>query len=184
MTQPATDPDHFLIIDLEATCWESREESAKNVSEIIEIGLVVLNTRTNQVDDQRSIIVRPERSKVSKFCTELTTLTQEDVDKGISFEEAYLILYNDYYSAVTPWASYGMYDKNMFIRNSDRYDWDTPMSDDHTNVKDLFTKKTGKKAPGMTGALAHFNIPLVGTHHRGLDDALNITKIYQALQKL
>jgi inhibitor of KinA sporulation pathway (predicted exonuclease) len=33
-------------------------------------------------------LVKPERSTVSEFCTELTTLTQEQVDQGMSFAEA------------------------------------------------------------------------------------------------
>lgn len=34
------------------------------------------------------IIVRPEQSTVSAFCTELTGLTQAEVDAGVSFAEA------------------------------------------------------------------------------------------------
>lgn len=48
----------------------------------------------------------------------------------------------------------------------------------HINVKTLFAlkNKLGHEQ-GMAGALAMLNIPLEGTHHRGVDDAKNIAKI-------
>ena len=34
---------------------------------------------------------------------------------------------------------------------------------------------------GMKGALAMMNVPLEGTHHRGVDDARNIAKLAQII---
>ena len=46
------------------------------------------------------------------------------------------------------------------------------------NVKELFYDLKGlKKKVGMNGALEILQIPLEGTHHRGVDDAKNIAKI-------
>lgn len=173
----------ILICDLEATCWETKEESTKHTSEIIEIGIVVLNLETGEVEKSEGILVKPTISVVSPFCTKLTTITQELLDKeGISFKDAYFKLTEEYDSYDTPWASYGEYDKNMLIKQSNRYDWDTPMSNSHTNVKTLFSNKiNGGKPVGMASALRTLKIPLEGTHHRGVDDARNIAKIFLKL---
>ena len=55
-------------------------------------------------------MVKPERSRVSEFCTKLTTLTQKDVDKGMPFSEACDVLKKVYSSKNRVWASYGAYD--------------------------------------------------------------------------
>lgn len=176
--------DHLIICDLEATCWPTKEESARNTSEIIEIGVVLLNLRTRQIEKSQGIIVKPVQSKVSEFCTQLTTLTQEQCDAGIEYDKAYDILIDEYDSLNTPWISYGDYDRTMFERQSARWSVPTPMSKSHVNIKLLYTLMSKEhKALGMDRALKALNIPLVGTHHRGIDDALNITKIFLELTK-
>ena len=53
-----------------------------------------------------------------------------------------------------------------------------PLSSDHINVKTLFSEVKGlRRKVGMKGALGILEIPLEGTHHRGVDDAKNIAKI-------
>ena len=64
--------------------------------------------------ERESIIVKPERSQVSEFCTQLTTLTQAEVDQGITFSEACALLGRRYKSLERVWASWGNYDQNMF----------------------------------------------------------------------
>lgn len=174
--------DKLLIVDLEATCWETREESAKNTSEIIEIGIVRLDLNTGKIEKSEGIIVQPYFSKVSPFCTKLTTLTQADVDKGITFDKAYDKLVDEYDSKNTPWTSFGAYDKKMLERQSQAWEAQSPMSEHHVNVKLLIALLSkNHKAVGMERVLKDLNIPLVGTHHRGIDDALNITKIFQRI---
>ena len=53
-----------------------------------------------------------------------------------------------------------------------------PLSQNHINVKTLFFEVKGlNRKVGMNGALDILEIPLEGTHHRGIDDAKNIAKI-------
>ena len=76
-----------LVIDLEATCFSGRPPEGQR-SEIIEIGNAVLYTEDLRIEAGPEILVRPTVSAVSAFCTELTSLTQEDVDRrGVSLEE-------------------------------------------------------------------------------------------------
>jgi len=67
------------IVDVEATCWQDGPPAGQ-VSEIIEIGLTTVDLSLGQRIGRHRILVRPQRSAVSAFCTELTGLTQAEVD--------------------------------------------------------------------------------------------------------
>jgi len=90
--------DKIVVIDIEATCWEGNIPEGMS-SDIIEIGVCLLDIHTGEISDNKGIMVLPERSIVSPFCTELTTITQEMLDKeGVSFKEACSILKKEYLS--------------------------------------------------------------------------------------
>lgn len=175
--------DKILICDLEATCWE--ENPPPNAeSEIIEIGICILDLKTLSIEDNEGIIVKPEWSTVSEFCTKLTTLKQEDVDKGISLNDACQILRKKYNSKNRAWASYGEYDRRMFQRECELKNINYPFGSFHINVKGVVETMLGEQV-GMDKALQKLNMPLEGTHHRGIDDARNIAKVYKLiLEKL
>lgn len=177
--------DTILIIDLEATCWDGRPPQGQE-SEIIEIGVCILDTKTGEISKNEGILVRPQYSKVSAFCTELTSITKEMLDeKGVLLEDALDILRVEYDSEDTTWASYGNYDLNMLQSQCRRFRVDYPLDNDHINVKTLFGEvhPTIRKSVGMSRALGELGFPLEGTHHRGVDDAKNIAKIlYWCLQ--
>ncbi|WP_298139644.1 3'-5' exonuclease [Flavobacterium sp.] len=170
--------DKIIIIDLEATCWQVPVPQGQE-NEIIEIGLAVLDTLTGTISKNKGILIKPQRSKVSPFCTELTTITQELLDsKGVSFQEAIDQLVDEYQPDLYTWASYGQYDLNMLKKQCNSFGVLYPMGDEHINVKVLFSDVYGLQKPtGMNGALHMLNLPLEGTHHRGVDDAKNIAKI-------
>jgi inhibitor of KinA sporulation pathway (predicted exonuclease) len=173
----------IIVVDLESTCWEHKPPEGE-VSEIIEIGICVLNTETGRIEHNKGIFVKPTRSKVGEFCTRLTTLTQEMVDEGITFKEACQLLLDEYQTKDHTWASYGAYDLNMFKKQCESFGVEYPFGNDHINVKTLFAEKNKLKKPlGMSGALVKMYIPLEGTHHRGIDDAKNIAKILYTLVK-
>lgn len=169
--------DKIIIIDLEATCWQGAVPAGQE-NEIIEIGLSVLDAQTGEISMNQGILVKPQRSKVSPFCTELTTITQDMLDKqGVYFDQAIEILAEQYEPEDYTWASYGAYDINMLQKQCKKFSVRYPMGRQHINVKQLFAETKGIKPTGMNGALHILNIPLEGTHHRGVDDAKNIAKI-------
>lgn len=178
--------DNILIIDLEATCWEDRPPRGQE-SEIIEIGVCIMDAKTGKISKNEGILVKPQYSKVSPFCTELTSITQQMLDdEGVLLEDALDILRVEYDSEDLTWASYGKYDLNMRQNQARRFNVDYPLSDDHINVKTLFGElhPTIRKSVGMASALGELNLKLEGTHHRGVDDAKNIAKIlYWCLQQ-
>lgn len=169
------------VIDVEATCWEGQPPPG-SVSEIIEIGLTVVDVRERRRASRHRILVRPERSTVSEFCRELTGLTQDEVARGVSFAQACRTLVEEYGAGVRPWASWGEYDRRQFARQSRAdsvaYPFGYPTERLHTNAKAVFTEAYGlRRKPGMAQALQIAGRPLEGRHHRGEDDAWNIAAL-------
>ena len=168
--------DEIIIVDVEATCWQGAPPPGQH-SEIIEVGICLLGLKTRTLSDKRSILVRPQRSTVSFFCTELTTLTQEQVDEGVPFHEACALLEADFRSRERVWASWGAYDRNMFRSQCKGFGVPYPFGEKHVNIKQLFADLRGHRPVGMGGALRRVEMALEGTHHRAHDDAWNIGRL-------
>lgn len=165
------------VVDVEATCW-SEQPPPGQVNEIIEIGLSVVDLDTLERVGKHRILVKPERSQISPFCTELTGLTQAEVDGGVSFEQACRQLARDHQAGERPWASWGDYDRKQFERQCQASGAPYPFGRRHLNAKLVFAEANGlRKRPGMAQALQMAGLPLEGRHHRGDDDAWNIAAL-------
>ncbi|SOB81035.1 3'-5' exonuclease [Streptomyces sp. 1331.2] len=173
----AADPHLLNVIDVEATCWQGQPPPGQ-VSEIIEIGLTVVDLRAGERLAKHRLLVRPARSQVSPFCTELAGLTQAEVDGGLSFREACRQLAARHRAGSIAWASWGDYDRNQFTRQCRHTNTAYPFGDRHTNAKVAFTASYGlRRRPGMAEALTVAGLPLEGRHHRGDDDSWNIAAL-------
>jgi len=172
--------DVVLLIDVEATCWNTTPPEGMKM-EIIEIGISAVDYITKEIRLKETIIIKPEYSTVSEFCNELTTHTQENLDKvGISFAEACKILEDKFKSKDRIWMSWGEYDKNQFQRDCEKKGVRYPFGRTHINMKPLFSIAYGiTKDLGVGQALEHLGMEFEGTPHRGDDDAYNIARILQ-----
>jgi inhibitor of KinA sporulation pathway (predicted exonuclease) len=165
------------VVDVEATCWDG-EPPAGQVSEIIEIGLTVVDLAAGERVSKHKILVRPDRSAVSEFCTELTGLTQQQADSGLTFAAACQGLVADHDSSGRTWASWGQYDRLQFQRQCAATGVAYPFGDAHVNAKEVFGNVfNGGRWPGLRRALDKAGLPLEGRHHDGADDAWNIAAL-------
>lgn len=170
--------DEVIVIDLESTCWETRQEQYMNYSEIIEIGVCCLNVLTGEITNPRSLMVKPMFSEVSPFCTQLTGHTQEGVDQGISLMRAIEILHTDYGFKNRMWASYGNYDRTKIIDECERKNIERPLPPTHLNISALATLKLrANKRVGLGQACARFVFEFQGRQHSGMDDAVMAAKV-------
>ncbi|MGV9590966.1 exonuclease domain-containing protein [Streptomyces tendae] len=184
MDRRATDGGHaglLNVIDLEATCWDGQPPPGE-VGEIVEIGLAVVDLHARERVGRHRILVRPTRSRVSAFCTELTGITQAEADGGVSLAVACDTLVREHGAGARPWASWGDYDRKQFVRQCAAdgvpYPFGHPAERAHTNAKAVFTEAHGlRRRPGMAQALEIAGLPLTGRHHRGVDDAWNIAAL-------
>ena len=75
---------YLAVLDFEATCFEDSDDH-----EIIEFPTVIIDIETKKVIDEFRVYIKPiKNSKLSDFCKNLTGITQEQVNSGISLEEA------------------------------------------------------------------------------------------------
>lgn len=172
--------DKLVVIDLEATCYEEGFPRGEQ-QEIIEIGVCLLDLKTLKVENPQGLIVRPTMSRVSPFCTQLTTLTQEFVDKGMTLPEAMAILEKDYEIDKRTWGSWGDFDRKLMLKDCAAKGIQFPgETRTHINIKNIVSVELGlDKELGMDAGCELYGLKLEGTHHRGIDDAKNIAKIYR-----
>lgn len=170
----------ILVIDVESTCQENKDSQPQEefISEIIEIGYTVLDYKINEIRESGSIIVKPIESAVTPFCTSLTGLTQEIVDRGISFEEACQTLMSNLKAGSRLWGSYGEYDRSMFIKMCERRNVKYPFTPQHANIKSLATIMNGE-VNGLGRTLSLLKMSFEGRHHSGKDDSYNAARILQ-----
>ncbi len=169
---------YYLVIDLEATCDRGGLMPPAE-TEIIEIGAVLVRGRGFQVESEFQTFLRPvHRPRLTPFCTELTSITQADVDAAPTFPHAIALLGAFIGGRDALFCSWGEYDRNQFKRDAKRHRTGLPFGDRHLNLKALFSETLGEdERYGMAGALRRVGLPLVGTHHRGIDDARNIAQL-------
>ena len=169
--------DKILVIDVEATCWEG-DPPAGQTSDIIEIGLCVLDVATGERSTPRAIMVKPERSTLSEFCIKLTTITPEMLADGLTFAEACELLREEYRAHRRTWASYGDYDRLQFSKQCEDWGISYPFGRTHINVKNLLALQLGlKKEVGLQRGCGLLGLTFEGTIHRGFDDAWNIAAV-------
>jgi len=166
------------VVDIEATCWAKKAPDGQR-SDIIEIGLTTVDLAAGERLAKHKILVRPERSTVSDFCTGLTGLTQDAVDAGLRFAEACALLSTEHKAADRPWASWGDYDRTQFRRQCADTGVAYPFGEVHVNVKAAFTAayRGHRGGRGMAEALKIAALPLEGRHHDGADDSWNIAAL-------
>lgn len=166
-----------LIIDVESTC----DDTGPITNEIIEIGMADTGGKSFP-----SIFIKPEHSTVTKYCTNLTSLTPEQIEKlGKTPKEAYAQL-NKIFSQYQVWASYGEYDRIMMEKMQSLYGLSLNMPQ-HQNIRLLFAQKVLNSndphaAPkNPKDALEMLKIPFRGFNHRGEDDAVNLITLYNVI---
>ena len=176
----------MLIVDLEATCWGSRhtpDGAAQGIHnmEIIEIGCALAN-RQGELLDSYSFLARPTRNPVlSHFCTELTGITQSMVDAAPTLSQTIEVM-NTWLGDLPDsfiWCSWGNYDR-LHLEAQSLLDGSQPaiLGRPHLNLKRIWRRTTGqKKKNGLASALAFHDLAFEGSHHRGVDDARNITRL-------
>jgi 3'-5' exoribonuclease 1 len=169
----------YVIVDLEATCWEAG--STPERMEIIEIGSVLLESSAGPVSREFASFVKPVASpQLSDFCTQLTSIRQEDVDEAGTFREVLPRFLEWIGPEPYTLCSWGAYDLNQFRQDCRRHNLPFPEAfERHVNLKKEYSRLRGVKPMGMKGALAQEGMPLEGTHHRGIDDARNIARLAQ-----
>lgn len=175
--------DFVNVVDIECTCWRDRIAPPGEKTEIIEIGIAVIDVFNLKIVKSESIAVKPTRSTVSEFCTELTGWTQQALDqKGVSFEEACKHILKQYDSIDRPWISQGNGDRLRFEEQCPAMNVPYPFGPEHINMAGLMALLTGRKQQvGQAKALELLRVNPQGKAHSGKWDAFNLAQLFIAV---
>lgn len=163
-----------IVVDLEATC-EDRQKAPDFRNEIIEIGAVKI--KDGQIVDTFESFVKPKFSKLTPYCTQLTTITAEHLQQAPAFPDA-LAHFIEFCDGM-PLLSWGFYDRKQFEKDCHAHKLNTDFLTGHRSLKHEHAANWHlKRALGVSNALKMANLTFEGVAHRGIDDAKNIAKIY------
>jgi len=174
----------LFIIDLEATCWESKEIKLKKKSEIIELGGAILKTQTSSIYTFSEFVKPVLNPILSEYCINLTSIKQKDVENASCFsisldnflKKATNYLENKKIKNVV-FGSWGMYDKKQLIEDCKLHNIKYPFGR-HWNIKQGFSQMLNtKRGYGLSRALKKMELQFEGQQHRGEDDAKNIARL-------
>jgi len=168
----------ILVVDLEATCSDT--DPAFDM-ETIEIGACWVGVDGLVLDRFQSFVRPVVNPQLTAFCTSLIGIRQADIDSAPLFPDAAAALrdfVSQHQQPGSVWASWGAYDRKQLDRDSARHGVATPIALGHENLKRRFAKarRIGKEV-GMVKACELVGLALAGTHHRALDDALNVARL-------
>ncbi|KAF8898235.1 exonuclease [Gymnopilus junonius] len=194
---------YLLVLDFEATCWES---GTRKNQEIIEFPTLLYDIKEKSVQATFHKYVRPlQDPKLSEFCMELTGISQETVDDAEPFPSVWRSFHSflerhevfkdpSAYSFLCcgDWDIRSMLPTQLAYEASVFKDPDAlqvqllrpPLGDRWINIKKVLQKRHQlKHAKGMMGMLSRLGISHEGRHHSGIDDARNIARIVQKMQE-
>lgn len=172
---------NFVVLDFEATCSNPGNaiQVPRNQMEIIEIGAIAVSPEL-EVLSEFPRFVRPVRNPIlSEFATELTTITQAEVDgaddfKVVAAELALWAAENE----ISWWGSWGKYDRNQLTQDVQFHRVPDPLPQVHFNIKEAFSERQNiKRRLGLGGAVRLAGLGFQGTAHRAIDDTRNIVRI-------
>ena len=176
--------DYYIVIDFEATC-DNKGIIPRNEMEIIEFAAISVRKDILTIEDEFTMFVKPQlHSELTDFCKNLTNITQYDVDTAFCFKdvlESFYIWLNKFEGNKT-FCSWGDYDKKQLQQDCILHDVEYPFSDEHINVKKLFSEiKNYNRTYSLGTAIKKLNLEFEGTPHRGIDDARNVAKVLSIL---
>jgi len=107
---------NYIILDLEATCWESKNKRDQN--EIIEIGALKIDSDGYIVSEFCEFIKPILNPDLSDFCIELTTIEQADIDASDTYNVV-IERFKEWIGPEEPYVlcSWGFYDKRQFEKD-------------------------------------------------------------------
>ncbi|XP_042341499.1 ERI1 exoribonuclease 2 [Plectropomus leopardus] len=187
---------YLIVIDFESTCWREKNNYSQ---EIIEFPAVLLNTSTGEVESEFHNYVQPQEHPIlSGFCTELTGITQMQVEAGIPLQiclsrfsrwlqnlqlEKGVVFPNRQQRSSTPSPSQKLC---TFLTWSD---WDLGVClqyeckrkqlhkpdvlNSWIDLRSTYRLFYDRKPKGLNGALQDLGIQFSGREHSGLDDSRN-----------
>lgn len=150
--------------------------------ETIEIGAIRINDYGEETGSFEQFVRPLLHPRLSAFCSELTTIEQQQIDRANEFPEV-IELFQDWAEI---WeedyllCSWGSFDRKMLVSDCLLHDLDTDWIEDrHINLKRQYHDiKRLRRPRGLKRSVEKEGFDFTGVHHRGISDAENLAKIF------
>lgn len=179
--------DYLAVIDFEATCEENCQSYRH---EIIEFPIVLIDVEKMEIVDSFQEYVRPlVNPKLTKFCTQLTGITQEVVDKADIFPvvlnrvEEWLdsrMNSGEFSFAVLTDGPWDMFRFMFYQCKESKIDMPS-WSKQWVNIRKAYCNFYQCSRGGIETMLTSLGMTFEGSPHSGIDDAQNIARIAMKL---
>lgn len=171
--------DRLLFVDLELTCWEDGVPPPGEVAEIVEIGIAEVDAPSLSVTRTASFLVRPVRSGVSAFCTELTGLDASGLrSQGRPIAEVFKVLERKWGTGSKAWMSWGQ-DRRAVDEACRLEGIASPFSQSFHDLGTLFSLVAGRgRGIGQGEAMAALGVERRGRAHSGEADAAALAALW------
>ncbi len=172
--------DKLFIFDLECTCWEGRGTRAPDgqVSDIIEVGICELDLETLEIGRSDGLLIKPGRSIITPFCTQLTSIDDELLTGAQDFRSVMNYVRNNYSPHYRTAAAWGNFDGTRLRRECAEKGALCPIGPSYLNLKNWFSIMMGhRKEKGLARALKSVGLEFEGRAHRGVHDAINTARL-------
>lgn len=176
--------DYFCVIDFEATCEEPNPVGYQH--EIIEFPAVLVSVHNREIVDEFHEYCRPSlHPKLTGFCTQLTGITQSQVDEAASFSKV-LEKFEEWLQRHRLGTDFkfvivtdGPWDMGRFLHTQcclsgiefPKY------AKKWVNIRKTYSNFYQCKRLSLKQMLELLDLQFVGRPHCGLDDARNISRV-------
>ena len=173
---------HYIIYDLEATCWEGRPPGV--VQETIEIGAYRVDAYGDVLSSFNRLVRPVVHRQMSLFCRQLTGIDQTDINRAEEFPaviDAFIdwIGYNDDEDYAL--ASWGRFDAKQLRRDCDLHRIDDDWIYKVIDCKAQYASFQRLKRPrGLAACIRKEGLEWHGEQHRALPDAANLVNLFRA----
>lgn len=191
---------YIVVLDFEATCDEIKPCS----HEVIEFLSIMFEWIPNQnpvhwkeISRFESFVRPSQKPIISKFCNQLTSITQDDIDKAPPFDQ----VWKDHYQWMLKHIGGEKNLSRTLILTCGAWDLQTMLSIEANiwnvyhfpevykrfcNIKKSFERWFGEGRGGLgglAGLMRHFKFKFEGHHHRGIDDCWNTSRVCHQMLK-
>lgn len=190
--------DYYVcVLDFEANC---NEKGDRWMNEIIEFPstLYQWNLLTNQfveISRYQDYVLPIANPQITKYCTDLTGITQEMVDGGISFRESFQGHYDwlkqqikpvllDYCTVMVTCGNWDL--QSMLPKDCKRHGimYYPDIYKRFINIKFSYQNLLNTpKAYGLANMLTFAKMKMEGRHHSGISDCHNTGRLFEYLIK-
>ncbi|SRR5690554_3796863 len=169
---------NFILFDIEATCWDGYHSNG--IQEIIELGAISYD-RFGEESGTFLEFVRPEiNPRLSKYCMELTGITQNEVDSAADFNT----VYDDFEDWVRPdsdtwFVSWGDFDLAIMNASCERWNNGSSFIQNHLDLQVQYANlKLISPRTSLVHAIEMEEWEFEGVPHRAMPDTRNMARIF------